>query len=74
MDFSQKLKELRQSKNLTREQLAQRIDFDPSIIGYWERGQREPASKALKALAIFFDVTTDYLLGLEDEFGAKIKL
>ena len=72
MTFAQKLTELRQGKNLTREELAKQIGFDPSVIGYWERGQREPAGKALKALALFFDVSSDYLLGIEDEFGARI--
>lgn len=32
----------------------------------------EPSASAVKKLAVYFDVTADYLLGLEDEFGNKI--
>jgi len=74
MDFSQLLKELRLEKNLTQGQLAKKIGYSEAIIGHWEKGIREPKLNSIKALALFFEVSSDYLLGLEDEFGAKIKI
>jgi len=70
--FSENLKELRLEKNLTHQQLADEIGFSRTIIGFWESRKREPTGKALIALAKFFDVSTDYLLGLEREDGSKI--
>ncbi|MCL2370504.1 MAG: helix-turn-helix transcriptional regulator [Firmicutes bacterium] len=74
MEFSHLLKELRKDKNLTHEQLAQKLGYSSAIIGHWEKGIREPKLSAIKAIAVFFDVSTDYLLGFEDEFGAKAKI
>ena len=42
------------------------------MIVRWERGECEPTESYIKKAAIFFDVSTDYLLGLEDESGARI--
>jgi len=69
MDFPQILTELRKDYDLTKDQLAQKIGYSNVIISYWESGKREPSGKALKALAKFFSVSADYLLGLEDEYG-----
>ena len=71
-NFGEKLKELRKEKGLTQKELAQFLDSAQSAIVYWEKNQQEPNISTLKKIAIFFDVTTDYLLGLEDETGAKI--
>ncbi len=70
--FGEKIKELRQEKGLTQKQLAQIIENAQSAIVYWETNKQEPTISALKKLCIFFDVTADYLLGIEDESGARI--
>ena len=72
MKFSEILKMLRLERNLTHLQLAEKIGFSKAIIGFWESGKNEPTGKALVALAKFFDVSTDYLLGLEREDGSKL--
>ena len=61
-----RIKELREQKEISQTQLAKEIGFGHAIIGFWESGDRKPAHDALIALAKFFDVTTDYILGLED--------
>ena len=73
MKFCNILKELRQGKNLTHQQLANELGFSRAVIGFWESGNRQPASDAIIALATFFDVSADYLLGLENEDGTKIR-
>ena len=74
MIFHERLKELRQEKNLTHKQLAEGIGFSKAIIGFWESCKYEPTGKALIALSKFFNVTTDYLLGLENEDGTRARL
>lgn len=47
-------------------QLAKQIDTTDAAISNWENEINEPKISYLKALAQFFNVTADYLLGLED--------
>ncbi len=66
MEFKDILKDLRTEKGLTQTQLAKDINFSMSIINKWENGKKNPSVQALKILAKYFKVSTDYLLGLED--------
>lgn len=66
MEFKDKLKELRLSKNLSQMQLSQQIGLSQSAIAKWELGKTEPTASAIIILAKFFNETTDYVLGLED--------
>lgn len=65
-NFGEKIKELRIEKNITQKQLAAEIDSAQSTIAYWESNQQEPNISALKKLCVYFKVSADYLLGLED--------
>ena len=60
------LKELRIEKSLTHKQLAEHIGYSKAIIGFWENGEKQPTAEAIIALAKFFKVPSDYLLGLEN--------
>ena len=64
--FSERLKELREEKKLSMKQLANKIGTTDAAISNWENQINEPKISYLKEIAIFFDVSTDYLLGLED--------
>lgn len=64
--FAQRLRELRQEKGLSMKQLAKQIDTTDAAISNWENEINEPKISYLKTLAQFFNVTADYLLGLED--------
>ena len=70
--FGQKLKDLRLETQLTQKQLAAKLGYDQSMITRWEKSECEPTESAIKKTALFFNVTADYLLGIEDESGAKI--
>ena len=67
MSFSKRLVELRQSRNLTQKQVYEAVGM--SSIGYqrYEYGDREPAFSKLIALADYFDVSLDYLVGRSDD-------
>ena len=64
--FKERLKELITDKNLTFEELAKVTGLSKSALNYWENGVRIPSAQAVIILAKYFNVTTDYLLGLED--------
>ena len=64
--FSQRLRELRLDKKLSMKQLAKAINTTDAAVSNWENGINEPKISYLKALALFFNVSSDFLLGLED--------
>ena len=57
------LKELRTANGITQAELAKVLKISSSTIGMYEQGRREPDKKILLAMADYFKVTTDYLLG-----------
>lgn len=58
------IKNLRKEKGLTQAQLAESLKLDQTAISKWENGKAVPDTQMLIRLADFFDVSTDYLLGL----------
>lgn len=66
MEIKDVIKELRNDKGLTQAELANEINFSLSIINKWENGKKVPNTEAIKILAWYFDVTTDYILCMED--------
>ena len=70
--IGEKIRELRKQKKLTQIQLADKLNTTQKQISKWEIGYLEPNIEAIRKIAIFFDVTSDFLLDLEDESGRKI--
>ncbi len=64
--FAKRLKELRLEKGLTMKELAEKISTTDATISNWENCINEPKISYLKSIAIYFNVSTDYLLGLEN--------
>lgn len=64
--FATRLRELRTDKKLSMQQLAIQIKTSNCAISNWENGVNEPKITYVIRLAKFFNVSTDYLLGLED--------
>lgn len=67
-----KLRELRIERELTQSRLAKELNVSRYSITNWENGRTSPDIKSLKKLALYFDVTIDYLVGFVDEFGNRI--
>ena len=61
-----RLKQLRTDRQLSQKQLALELKTTNSSVCDWECGRAEPDIETLIKIAKFFDVTVDYLLGLED--------
>lgn len=66
MDIGDKIKQLRTERNLTQEELAAKLAIARSTLACYETNKNQVSNEFLVALAKFFQVTTDYLLGLED--------
>lgn len=60
------IKNLRQKYNITQAELAVYLGVTPKAVSFYELGQREPSNEMLIALSKKFSVTTDYLLGLQE--------
>ena len=64
--FYKRLKELRTKENLSQGKLAKNTNLTQPAINHWELGKHTPNANAIIALARYFGVTTDYLLGESD--------
>lgn len=64
--FYIRLREVRESKKKTQAACAKCLDVSVRSYQYYEAGNREPGIKSLIALADFFDVSLDYLMGRTD--------
>lgn len=61
-----KLKNLRIEKNMYQKDIANLLNLSDVAYGYYESDSRQPNLETLKLLAKFYNVSTDYLLGLTD--------
>lgn len=72
IEIGRKIKELRIKKNLSQAELAEKINeqfnttLNKGLISKWENGLGDPRLEYARFLALFFDVSLDFLLDLED--------
>lgn len=69
--FADTLKALRISRKISQKDFARALKVSQQNVASWEVGRTEPSNMALKNIAEYFNVTTDYLLGHE---GAAVTL
>ena len=62
----QRIRMLRQSRNMSQVELAQLLGVTKQSVSNWENDNIQPSIEMLKKLASVFSVSTDYLLGLEN--------
>lgn len=86
VDFGDTLKTLRLKENWTQAHLAQKLNITKSVISAYETGLRLPSYDILIRISEIFNVSTDFLLGVEqknivdlsglskDEIAALLKL
>lgn len=67
MDFSERLRTIRRGKKLNQAAVGQAIEISLKQIQRYESGDSEPTLSVLIALADFFEVSLDYLVGRSDE-------
>lgn len=64
-NFKENLKLLRTETNIGQVELAKKLGVSKGIISLWENGLREPNMSSLISIAKFFNVSIDFLVGLE---------
>ena len=67
VDFGNTLKTLRLQNNMTQAQLAQKLGLTKSVISAYETSLRLPSYDVLIHIAKIYNVSTDYLLGVEQK-------
>lgn len=65
-DFGYRLRELRKERKLTQDQVARRLNLSKTTISGYENNVKTPSLDVLVQLSVFYNVTADYLLGLEN--------
>ena len=66
------LKELRKDNNLSQKQLAEKLCISQQTYSDYENGKTEPTIETLISISKLFNVTIEYLLGIEDEYGNAV--
>ena len=61
--FGERLKGLRNERGISQNELSKYIGVSKSSVNMYERGEREPGFETLEAIADFFNINMDYLLG-----------
>ena len=64
--LGQMIKSLRLEQHLTQRQLGEILGFSNQTVSFWETGRLEPNIDTLIKIAQYFEVSCDYLVGLED--------
>ena len=68
MEWFEKLKDLRKEKELTLKQVAMGLSIPLQTYAAYEHGTREPSISMICTICKFFDITSDYLIGLSDSY------
>lgn len=71
--LSEKIKQLRENFDITQSELAKTLGLTRSAINAWEMGLFVPSTQYVVELAKFFQVSTDFLLGIEENASVSVK-
>lgn len=69
MQIGDIIKDLRINKNLTQKEVADKIGISRSVLSQYENNLVEPTAGVISKLAVFFEVSAGYILGIEDDLG-----
>lgn len=70
--FGLRVKKELKEQGKQQKDLCNHLNVKKSTLSEWLNNNNEPSMKQIVAIASFLDVSTDYLLGIEDETGTKI--
>lgn len=68
MEFTEILEEFLKLNNLTQTEFANKIGVKQSQVSEWLKGKAKPGYDILRRMAMAFDVSADYFLGIKDSF------
>lgn len=64
--LGERIKALRLEKGIGQNRLAEEVCVSNASVSYWETGKQIPSAEVIFKLACYFDVSADYLLGIDD--------
>lgn len=65
--LNERIKQLRQSRNLSQVDIAKQLNVTKQSVSNWENDNIQPSIDMLVKLSHLFSVSTDYLLGLDNK-------
>ena len=71
--FVERLKELLSESGKMQKDICKDMGIPKQKLTRWKTGYNEPSLDELIMIANYFNVTSDYLLGLEDDTGMKVR-
>ncbi len=70
--IAQKIKDLREKQDMTQSELAKILGLTRAAVNAWEMGISVPSTQYIIELAKLFSVSTDYLLGMNDNAAISV--
>lgn len=71
MTIGERIKELREQKKWSQDELATKLGITQDSISLWEKNRRIPNTQYIISLSELFGISCDYILGYENEEGIK---
>ncbi len=72
IEISERIKELREAKSMSQTALAKELNISRTAVNAWEMGISLPSMEKLIELSKIFNVSADYLLGIENKVTIKL--
>lgn len=69
MKISERIRQLRIKNNMTSKEFSKIFGISESSVSLYENGKRKPNLELIIEIANYFNVSTDYLLGITDKSG-----
>lgn len=66
-ETAKRIRALRLEKNVDQNTFAKEINVSNASVSYWENAKQIPSAEVIYKMAVYFSVSTDYILGLKDE-------
>ena len=66
------LKELRKEAGYSQKQIAEKLCISQQTYSDYENGKTEPTTETLIRISKIYNVSLDFLLGMEDDFGIPV--
>lgn len=67
VSLTKRLRDLREDHDLSQADIATQLKVAKQRYGEWERGEHRPSIDVIIALANFYNVSADYILGISDD-------
>ncbi len=67
MSFNEILREVRRECKMTQKDVYLKLQVSPNCYASWEQGRTQPDIESIKKLCAIFDVSADYLLGIDKD-------